>query len=312
MNAQFNQPGRAFSYYPGCTGASTSREYDLSTRAVCEHLGLKLVDMPDWNCCGSTPAHTVDHALSAALCSRNFAQAEELGLETMLTPCPSCLKNMHNCLERLKEPEFAARVRELTRRPLAKNQAIKSVLQVFYEEITTAGIARQVKKPLKGLRFVAYYGCLMNRPGRFMHFDDEENPVAMDRILEALGAEALPYPLKNECCGGAAGIADNKVVARLSGKLLQLADALGADALVTACPLCQMNLDLRQRQANRFYGTSITLPVFYFTQLMGLAFGLPRKKLGLGKLIVSPKSALAKTGRGQPDIMAHNLDGGAL
>ena len=303
---------RTFSYFPGCTGESTSREYDLSTRAVCEYLGLKLVDVPDWNCCGSTPVHTVDHALSAALCARNFAQAEDLGLETMLTPCPSCLKNMHNCLERMKEPEFAGRVNELSRRPLTKNHVIKSVLQVFYEEITPQALSRLVKKPLKGLKLVAYYGCLMNRPARFMHFDAEENPISMDRILEALGAEVLPYPLKNECCGGAAGIADNKIVARLSGKLLQLADSLGADAMVTACPLCQMNLDMRQQQANNFHGTSITMPVFYFTQLMGLAFGLAPKKLGLNKLIVSPKSVLAKIGRSQSDIMAHSLDGGAL
>jgi heterodisulfide reductase subunit B len=291
---------KSFAYYPGCSGAGTSLEYDTSSRAVCEVLGIKLVDIPDWNCCGSTPAHQVDHVLSAALGARNLAQAESLGLCETLTPCPSCLKNLHNAIEHMKEPGFTEKVAGLTNRPLKKEHSVKSVLQIIYEDITPEEVAKKVVKPLTGLKLVPYYGCLMNRPGRSMHFDDEENPVALDKLMQALGAEVLPFPLKQECCGGAMGVPDNQITARLSGKLLELAVSLGADAVVAACPLCQMNLDMRQAQAGAYYDTSFNLPVFYYTQLMGLAFGLKKGSLALNKLIVNPSPALMKIGKKSP------------
>jgi heterodisulfide reductase subunit B len=130
-----------------------------------------------------------------------------------------------------------------------------------------------------------------------MHFDDEENPVAMDRLMQSLGADVLPFPLKQECCGGAMGVPDNSITARLSGKILELAAALGADALVAACPLCQMNLDMRQAQAADYYGATFNLPVFYYTQLIGIALGLDKNRLGLDKLIVDPMPVLMRTGK---------------
>lgn len=285
---------KTFAYYPGCSGAGTSRENDLSTRAVCAALDLRLKEIPDWNCCGSSPAHTVDHALSAALCSRNFSQAETIDLSNTLTPCPACLKNLHNALEHMHDPDFAAKVDHLTQRPLTREHSVKSVLQVIYEDVGPEELKKKIVAPLKGLKLVAYYGCLMTKPGRSMHFDDEENPVSMDVLMEACGASMLPFPLKVECCGASMGIPRNDVVARLSGRILQLADSLGADAIVVACPLCQMNLDMRQVQANAYYKTELNIPVFYYTQLMGLALGLPEKKLGLNKLIVSPEAVLEK------------------
>jgi heterodisulfide reductase subunit B len=287
---------KKFAYYPGCSGSGTSIEYDKSSRAVCEALGIKLVDIPDWSCCGSTPAHQVDHVLSAALSVRNLAQAESIGLYETVTPCPSCLKNVHNAIEHMREPGFGEKVNALTQRPLTKEHSIKSILQVIYEDITPEVVAKWVRKPLTGLKLIPYYGCLMSRPGRSMHFDDEENPVAMDKLLQALGAEVLPFPLKQECCGGAMGVPDNKITARLSGKILELATSLGADALVAACPLCQMNLDMRQAQAGAYYKTAFNLPVFYYTQLMGLALGVDKSRLGLDKLIVDPSPALKKIG----------------
>ena len=288
---------RTFAYYPGCSGAGTSVEYDKSTRAVCEVLGIKLVDIPDWNCCGATSGHQTDQVLAAALGARNLAQSEQLGLGEILTPCPSCLKNLHHTIERMKEPGFTERVNALTHRPLTREHSIKTVLQVILEDITPEEVAKHVKTPLTGLKIVPYYGCLMNRPGKSMHFDDDENPMALDRLMAAIGCEVLDFPLKQDCCGGSSGVADNKVTARLSGRHLQVADLLGADAMVVACPLCQMNMDMRQGQANAYYGTNIKIPVFYYTQLMGLAFGLDKSKLALNKLIVDPAPALAKIGK---------------
>ena len=280
-------------YYPGCSGQGTSVEYDISTRAVCRELGITLNEIPDWNCCGSTPAHTVDEALSAALSSRVFAQGEAAGVTDMITPCPSCLKNLRNTLDRMEDSLFKARVEALTERPLTMEHSVKSVLQVIVEDLGLDAVAAKVKRPLTGLKVVPYYGCLMTRPAESMRFDDPENPMALDTLLEALGAEVLPFPLKVDCCGASFAIPARKSVPKLSGRILEMADALGADAVVVACPLCQMNLDLRQGQINFKNGTKYRLPVPYFTQLMAYAFGLTDEDTAFGKLAVPIKPAFA-------------------
>jgi len=289
--------GKSYAYYPGCSSAGTSGEYDISSRAVCEALDMSLVDVPDWNCCGSTPAHTVDHCLSAALSARNLAQSEDLNLDYMITPCPSCLKNTHNAIEYMRDPQSRAAVEKLTRRPLRREHRVASVLQALVEDVTIDTIAGRIKKPLKGLKLVAYYGCLMTRPGNSMKFDDEENPVSIDHIMEAAGAAMMPFPFKLECCGGSFGIPRNDVTARLGGRIMSLARETGADAVVVACPLCQMNLDARQGQICSGNSLDIKMPVFYYTQLLGLALGIDESSLRFEKLFTDPKPALAKIGK---------------
>lgn len=281
-------------YYPGCSGLGTSKEYDKSTRAVCGALSIPITDINDWNCCGSTPAHTVDHSLSGALSLRNFVQAGKQGISNITTPCPSCLKNLHNSLETLNNPNMRDQVEDLLGYKVPERPespyTISSVLQVIYEEIGLDAVKAKVTNPLEGLKVVPYYGCLMTRPAS-MNFDSPENPVSMDKILEACGAEVLPFPLKVECCGAAFGIPRKDVVAKLSGKLLDLADSLGAHCIAVACPLCQMNLDLRQGQVNSALSRDFKIPVIYFTQLMGKAFGLPDSALGFDMLAVDPALA---------------------
>jgi heterodisulfide reductase subunit B len=260
---------------------------------VCEALGVVLRDIPDWSCCGSTPAHTVDHVLSAALSARNLALAETLArVEGVTTPCPSCLTNLKTASRRMGDPEFKDRVNSLLDTPVKNPLPVKSVLQVLFEDIGPAVLKDRVVKPLAGLKLAPYYGCIMNRPPEVMEFDDCENPIAMDRLLEAAGAEIVPFPLKVECCGASFGMPRKDVVTRLSGKLLDVAEDNGAMAIATACPLCQMNLDLRQSQINAASGKKYNMPVFYYTQLIGLALGLDKRLLGLNKLCVNPKAAL--------------------
>ena len=153
---------------------------------------------------------------------------------------------------------------------------------------------RHVATSLKGLRLAAYYGCLMSRPAEIMNFGDPENPTLMESMLAACGAEMVDFPLKTACCGASFGIPERPMTARNSGRILDLATQLGVDAVIVACPLCQMNLDLRQPQASKEMGTSFNLPVLYFTQMMGIAFGLDHKDLGLGKLRVSADGLIRK------------------
>lgn len=282
-----------YAYYPGCSGQGTSKEYEQSTRAVCEALGMELVDIPDWSCCGSSPAHTVDHRLSSALSGRNLALAERLeGVSAILTPCPSCLTNLKMSAHKMKDPEFAAEVNALLDFPVRNTLPVKSILQAIYEDVGPDALRPKAFKRLTGLKLAPYYGCIMNRPPHIMEFDDHENPVAMDQLMEAIGAEAVPFPLKVECCGASFGVARRDIVQKLSGKLLDTAASNGADAVVTACPLCQMNLDLRQDQINVANNTSHNMPVFYYTQLIGLALGMTPSQVGLEKLEVSPTALL--------------------
>lgn len=289
-------------YYPGCSGQGTSLEYDRSTRAVCAALGLNLREISDWSCCGSTPAHSVDHTLSAALSARNIVQAKNEGAERIVTPCPSCLANLKTARHRLRREDMLAAVREILDTDLKDADALPdafSVLQLLVEDVGLEAIKKQVRRPLAGLKIAPYYGCLMSRPADIMRFDDPEHPTAMDKVLEALGMEVIDFPLKTECCGAAMGIPRREVTARLSGRILETARNCKADAIAVACPLCHMNLDLRQAQAASALHTVFDLPVLYFTQFMGLAFCLPEPDLMLEKLCVSPAGLQDKLRKAQ-------------
>jgi heterodisulfide reductase subunit B2 len=294
MNTSLN-----YAYYPGCSSTGTSIEYDMSSRAVCAALDITLNDVPDWSCCGSTPAHTVDHSLSSALSARNLNQVASMGMDSCITPCPSCLANLKTASHRMEDKTFRDKVNNLLDKPANTNITTKSVLQILVEDYGIENIQKRVVKPLTGLVVGAYYGCILNRPPQLMQFDDREHPMAMDNIMEALGATVVPFPLKVECCGASFGIPRKDVVMRLSGKLLDTAQAIGAQALVTACPLCQMNLDMRQNQINHANGSHHNMPIFYFTQLLGLALGLTEKELGMNKLCVSPRIVLDAMANGE-------------
>lgn len=291
-----------YAYYPGCSGHGTSVEYEASTRAVCNALNMDLVEIEDWNCCGSTPAHSVSHELSGALAARNLMQAAKTGADCVISPCPSCSSNLKMARYRMQKPAFKAKVDELLDAPTPANadggadlMETYSVLQAIVENVGVENIASRVTYPLEGIKVVTYYGCLLSRPAQVAKFDDPENPVSLDNIMKALGAEVLPFALKTECCGAAMGIPDVNIPGSLSGRILDTAKAVGAEAVVTACPLCHMNLDLRQRQAARISKKSFFgLPVFYYTQLIALAFGLPRNAMRLDKLAVNPYPLLDK------------------
>ncbi len=279
-------------FYPGCSLEGLAIEYDHSTRAVCEALNIELVEIPDWNCCGSTPAHSLDQGLSAALAGRNLAIAAEQGCSAVMTPCPGCLKSLKGAGEAYHNPQTRASFLELLGMPFDGQVRAISLLQLLAEEVGSDALQRAVRRPLKGRVIVPYYGCLLTRPADLAQFDDPENPVTMDRLIEATGATVPDFPLKTECCGATYGVTRNKIVGKLSGRIMDFALQLGAHAIAVACPLCQQNLDLRQGQVDRFWKRSFNLPIVYFTQVIGLALGIDPKTLGLDKLFVDAGSLL--------------------
>lgn len=284
---------KEYVYYEGCSLEGTASAYDASIRLVMKSLGVTLVEPPDWSCCGSTPAHAVDHLLAAALAGRNLAIVERMGAAALATPCPSCLaalKKAHASMAR--DTAFRDEVNSLLDAPYNCTVTAKSVLQIIYEDVGLEEVARPVTTSLPGLRIAPYYGCILTRPPKLACFDDPENPVSMDRILAAAGVEIVDFAFKLECCGAAFGVPKKEMVLRLAAKVLSMAVDAGANCIAVACPLCQQNLDLRQGQVNAALGTSFNIPVLYFSQVLGLAYGYKPAALGINKHIVSPDALI--------------------
>ncbi len=277
-----------FAYYPGCTATSTSIEYDESVRETSQYLGIDLEEMPDWTCCGATSGHIINRELSLALPSRNLALANKMSLG-IVSPCPACsLRHKVAEHELRKDPELKAKVEKDIGSNLDLTQKTKHFLEVLFREVGIDAIKEKVQKPLKGLKVVTYYGCFLVRPPEIAGFDDPENPTIMDRVVEALGAEVIDWSYKVSCCGGGLSIVAPEVVKKLTGKIVVAASEVGADAIVTACGICQANLDMRQPKD----GESRPLPIFYFSELSALAFGSANTKAWLAKHLIDASELL--------------------
>ncbi|MBU1001946.1 MAG: CoB--CoM heterodisulfide reductase iron-sulfur subunit B family protein [Proteobacteria bacterium] len=279
-----------YAYFPGCSQTGTAVEYDMSVRATAKALDVELIEIPDWTCCGSSPAQSADKTLMAALTARNLRLVEEMGRAGVVTPCPSCLKALKVAGEYMEHDHGRGLVGKLLDRMPAGAVPSASILQVFVEDVGLEEIAKRVVRPLKGLVAAPYYGCVLTRPKRLMGFDDEEDPQSMDKLLRALGAQVPDFPFKVECCGASYGVPRREIVVRQSGRILDMARRVGANAIVTACPLCHQNLDLRQGQAARSLDTRFDLPILYVTQVLGLALGLEYHALGLDKHAVNVRT----------------------
>ncbi len=282
-----------YAYFPGCSQESTAEEYNRSLRAVARRLGtMELEPIPDWNCCGATPAATVHPLLLYALAARNLAIAEEMGLD-VVAPCAACYKNMNKASHALNDdPELLDRVNAtLNGHRLRHAPKVRHPLDVVVHDVGLDNVP--VSRPLRGLKVASYYGCLITRPEG--GFDDPERPQSMDRLMEALGAEPVDWPYKTRCCGGAIYMTTEEISFRMSADILAYAKAAGANVVAVGCPFCQLLLDLYQDRLEALKNMTFNLPVLFFTQLMGLAMGLDRSELGLEKLVVSPFALLAET-----------------
>jgi len=282
-----------YTYYPGCSAEATAAPLGISVAPVAKKLDMELVELEDWNCCGSTPYWSVDKLEAAAMATRNLALAEKRGFD-LVTPCSNCFVILNSTNDYLKElPDFKEKVdKALAAAKLKYNGGVRvrHLAEVLYTDITPDGIAAKVTKPLKGLKVGAYYGCQLVRPDGF---DNPESPHSLDEIITSLGADAVNWEMKARCCGSSLVMPEQEVALGLVNKLLRNATGNGAECLITPCPLCQINLDAYQSVVNSQFKTNYNIPVLFVTQLMGVAMGIPADELALSRNIVSPMRVLA-------------------
>lgn len=288
---------KKYAYYPGCTLGTTGVEYGLSAMAVCEKLGIEMWEIPDYNCCGSSSAHLVNPYLALGLAARNMAIAEEAGLDVAI-PCAACYSHSKAAQIAAKEDEKKrAAIEEMLGREYKGESRALSILEVVDECLNYDELQAQIVHPLKGLKVVTYYGCLLSRPQE-LACDDAEDPVMMDKILTALGAEVLPWSAKTECCGASHTASEPSIGVKMTDKILLAAQKSGADCIATACPMCMGNLDMRQEEAKKKYNHDYNLPIYYFTELLGLALGIAPKTMGSDRHFVPAMEILEKYEKG--------------
>lgn len=285
-----------YTYYPGCSQHSNARGYEESIQAIAKPLDLELNELEDWNCCGATSYMNVNEVLAFSLTARNLALAAEKG-DPVVTPCSACFTNLRKTNAYLAEyPEVKAKVDESLAAAGMKYDGkveTRHLLEAVVENVGLDKVRSLVTKPLTGLRVAPYYGCQIVRPLGIEGGSDE--PMMLDHLLETLGSTPTYFPMKTTCCGGSLMGTQEDVALRLCRNILLCAAEDKADCIAVTCPLCQMNLDVYQARIAKRYGLRTQLPIIYFTQLMGLAFGLGAKDLGLGRCVVPAKAIVRRS-----------------
>jgi heterodisulfide reductase subunit B len=288
---------KEYAYFPGCSLEKMAVSYHQSTMETTKKLGIKLKELDDWNCCGATTYFYIDELLAYTLCARNLAIAEKTGLD-VVAPCSACYKNMYFTSAALKKDvDLAEHVNfALEEDDLQYNGKvnIKHLIEVFSQDISPEELKSKVTNPLEGVRVAPYYGCQIVRPQK--EKEDVEQPQFFENILTSIGATPVNFPLKMRCCGGSLIISSRTAALSMVRNLLQCAVDSQANVIATACPMCQVNLECYQQQVNTEFGTNFSFPVMYFTQLIGIALGIPGKKLGIGKEFIALAPSLAQVG----------------
>ena len=285
-----------YAYFPGCSLGSSGYDYHLSLKVVTRVLGIDLIEVKDWVCCGASSAHATSHLLSVALPVLNLSHAEKDGFDKLIAPCLACLSRFKAANVELEhDPELKSKIHQIFDYKYQGKVKVYHPLEVFLE-IGLETIREKIKKKLSGLKIACYYGCVLTRPPKVAQFDNVENPQSMDSIVRTLGAQPLEWSFKTECCGVSMTLTRSDMVLKLSNDILREAKEVGANAIAVCCPLCQANLDGRQRQIEETFKTRYGIPILYITQLMGLAFGAHPREVGIQKLITSPREPLGSIG----------------
>jgi heterodisulfide reductase subunit B len=284
---------KEYAYFPGCSLEKMASSYHMSAMETTKKLGIKLKEIEDWNCCGATTYFYIDELLAYTLCARNLAIAEKTGLD-VVAPCSACYKNMYFTAAHLKKDadlvEHINFALEEDNLHFNGTIGVKHLIEVFCQDVGPEALKSKVTKPLAGVRVAPYYGCQIVRPQK--EKENVEQPKFFEEMLDAIGATPVNYPLKMRCCGGSLIISSRTAALSMVRNLLQCAVDAQATVVATACPMCQVNLEVYQQQVNQEFGTNFSVPIMYFTQLVGLAMGIPQKKLGIGREFVDMAPAL--------------------
>jgi heterodisulfide reductase subunit B len=284
-------------FFPGCSLESSASEYKASTLSVARRLGLDMTEIPDWICCGATAAHMVDGLLAVSLPAYDLLRAKQMGADAVVASCAACYSRMRSANHELRQnPELVKKVAEVLGEPYEGDMDVRHFVEIVSEATTRPDFAGKISAPLGGLRIASYYGCLLVRPADITGFDDREDPRMLDRIVELVGAEPVEWRYKVECCGASLAFSRPDIADKMSGDILQDAKDAGADIVMVACPLCHSNLDMRQRDVEKYIGIDLEVPVLYFTQVLGLALGVSPRKLGISKHMIDPLPVLRKHG----------------
>ncbi|MBE9524930.1 MAG: 4Fe-4S dicluster domain-containing protein [Chloroflexi bacterium] len=282
---------KAVAYYPGCSLETTAAEYNISTKAVCKALDLDLIEPRGWVCCGSSAAHRADPEAALQLPMENLALIEQSGFGEVTMPCAACFNRHKAAQHKIRHHNgHKARVDKALGYSFQDTVHVNTLIETIIKHIGPERVANKVTNPLDNLRVVCYYGCLLTRPPEVTEAEHPENPTDMDVLIAALGAEVRDWSYKTTCCGAAHALTRPDIVLQLSGNIIKHARKTGADIIAVACPLCHMNLDVRQIQME----IDEPMPILYFTQLMALAFGLPKKAAGLHKNMIYPRPLLQR------------------
>jgi heterodisulfide reductase subunit B2 len=285
---------KEYAYYPGCSLESLAKSYHLSATESCRKLGVVLKEIEDWNCCGATAYFHADELLAYTLVARNLAKAEKDGLD-FVAPCSACYKNAYFTNAYLKDdPDLAEHINyalEADNLHIDGTLNVRHLIEIFLEDVGLDEIEAKVTQPLEGLRVAPYYGCQLIRPRK--NGENTEDPQYFEELLSTIGAEPIEYGTKTRCCGGSLIITNREAALDMVHILLQEAVKNEADVIATTCPMCNVNLEVYQKQVNQEFGTEFSIPAMYFTQLIGLSLGIAPGRLGIGKELVSAAPALA-------------------
>lgn len=285
---------KTMAYYPGCSLHSTATELDQSFKATAQALDLRLLEIPNWVCCGNSSVHSSNRLLAAALPVNELAKVEQLmHLDSVAVPCAACFSRFMAGNHEMKDPEKAADIKAVVGHPYDGTVKVRNLIDVYHDEVGLDELKERVVKPFAGLKVACYYGCLLSRPPKVTLAEDPEYPTHMDEVVEALGCDAVQWNYKTDCCGASLALCEQDMVIDLTRKILRDARDCGAEAVIVACPLCQVNLDTRQDGIAGKYGEWQRMPIVYLSQLVGRAIGVDDAQLGLKKHMVDVTAVLA-------------------
>lgn len=298
-------------YYPGCALEGTGHGYNRSTKAVGKKLGLDLVELKNWNCCGAMEIKNIDPKIQTYLSARNLSIAEDMGFETVMAPCNGCYHNLKKAEYDLETDEASkevnARLSSKAGHGTYESGKVETIhaLDWLKRAVGEEELARRVKNSLQGVKVANYYGCMYTRPRHIFPEKDKgpgsestSKPHFMDDLLAAAGADNVDFPLKTACCGGAHSLSDSDTSTKLVLNIIETAEACGAEVIATECPTCHTGLEMHQVRAEKVLGRKTNVKILYFTQLLGMALGLSPKKVGVQENLSDPRELLAEKGLG--------------